>query len=365
MVAEPGHDGGAATGPATPDRIRLVVLFGGRSAEHEVSCVTAASVLAAADRDRYEVVPVGIDRGGAWVLAAETADRLEPVGPPVEPFAAVAGAGTVVLPLLHGPLGEDGTVQGLLELAGVPYVGCGVLASALAMDKAMAKEVLARAGVPQARWLALRDDPLVDAGGRAGLARRVEEELGWPVFVKPANMGSSVGVSKVADRLALGDGLALAFGFDEWVVVEEAVVGREVECAVLGDLRPEASVVGEIVPSHESYDYDDKYSGTGAELHVPADLPPAVSEEARQLALRAFGALRGRGLARVDLFYEEGGRGLLVNEVNTIPGFTPHSMYPRLWAASGVPYPELVDRLVALALAHHERGRHRTGRGRG
>ncbi len=250
-----------------------MVLFGGRSAEHDVSCVTAASVLGAVDRDRYEVVAVGIDRDGNWVRATEAPDRLDPVGPDVDPFDVVHGPQTVVFPLLHGPLGEDGTVQGLLELAGVPYVGCGVLSSALAMDKAMAKEVLARAGVPQARWLALR---------RRHRRRRassivIDRELGWPVFVKPANMGSSVGVSKVDDRLALGDALRLAFGFDEWIVVEEAIVGREVECAVLGDLDPQTSVMGEIVPSHEFYDYDDKYSGEGAELHVPADLPADVA----------------------------------------------------------------------------------------
>jgi D-alanine-D-alanine ligase len=353
------------SGPATEGRpdagpTRLVVLFGGRSAEHDVSCVTAASVLGAVDRDRYEVVAVGIDRDGRWVRATESPDRLDPAGPEVDPFDVVRGPRTVVFPLLHGPLGEDGTVQGLLELAGVPYVGCGVLSSALAMDKAMAKEVLARAGVPQAGWLALRDDP--HEGGAT--ADRIERELGWPVFVKPANMGSSVGVSKVDDRLALGDALRLAFGFDEWIVVEEAIVGREVECAVLGDLDPDTSVMGEIVPSHEFYDYDDKYSGEGAELHVPADLPADVALAARDLARQAFVALRCAGLARVDLFYEEAGRGLLVNEVNTIPGFTPYSMYPRLWGATGLPYAALIDRLVDLALSRHRRNEGRTGRAR-
>jgi D-alanine-D-alanine ligase len=342
--------------------VRLVLLFGGRSAEHEVSCVTAASVLGAADRTRYDVVPVGIDPDGCWVRAEEALDRLSPVGPAIDPFEAVRGDGTVVFPLLHGPLGEDGTVQGLLEVAGVPYVGCGVLASALAMDKAAAKEVLAHAGIPQVRWLAHRDTG--DEHGRAGLADRIDAELGWPVFVKPANMGSSVGVSKVAGRLQLGDALTLALGFDEWLLIEEAIVGRELECAVLGDLRPEASVLGEIVPSHEFYDYDDKYSGEGAELHVPADLPEEVADEARRLALRAFAALRCAGMARVDFFYEEGGRGLLVNELNTIPGFTPYSMYPQLWGASGVPYPELIDRLVGFALDRHHRRRSRTGRPR-
>lgn len=347
-----------------PAKLRLVVLFGGRSAEHDVSCITAASVLGALDRDRYDVVPIGISRDGSWVAAAEALDCLAPIGPPVDPFTAVGpgtpgGVPTVVFPLLHGPYGEDGTVQGLLELAGVPYVGCGVLASALAMDKPAAREVLERAGLPLAKWLSLRD-------GSVGpdVVDLVETELGWPVFVKPANMGSSVGVSKAHGRLELGDALSLALDYDEWVVVEEAIAGREIECAVLGDLSPEASVLGEIVPSHEFYDYDDKYSGEGAELRVPADLPPDVAAEARRLALRAFAALRCEGMSRVDLFYEEGGRGLLVNEVNTIPGFTPYSMYPTLWAASGVPYAELIDRLVGHALGRHARRSRRAGRAR-
>jgi D-alanine-D-alanine ligase len=364
MVAEPDPEptdqgAGPEPGPTSTGRVRLVILFGGRSAEHDVSCLTAASVLSAVDRDRYDVVAVGIDREGGWVRAEEACDRLVPIGPAVDPFEVVKGEHTVAFPLLHGPLGEDGTVQGLLEVAGVPYVGCGVLSSALAMDKAAAKEIFAHAGIPQAKWLSFRD-------GASGveLAHRVDTELGWPVFVKPANMGSSVGVSKVIDRLGLGDALSLALHFDEWVVIEEAVTGREVECGVLGDRRPEASVVGEVVPSHDFYDYDDKYSGTGAELHVPADLPSDVTDAARHLALGAFAALRCEGMARVDFFFEEGGRGLLVNEVNTIPGFTPFSMYPRLWAASGIPYPELIDRLVELALARHRRRAGRAGRTR-
>jgi D-alanine-D-alanine ligase len=242
----------------------------------------------------------------------------------------------------------------LLELAGVPYVGAGVLSSALAMDKAKAKEVLGAAGLPQARYLALRDGQAVGAG-----------DLGWPVFVKPANMGSSVGVSKVHGPDELPAAAELAFAYDEWILVEEAVVGREVECAVLGSAgQAEASVFGEIKPKAEFYDFDDKYSGEGAELVIPADLPDDVLVEGQRLALRAFDALRCDGLARVDFFYEEGGRGLLVNELNTMPGFTPYSMYPRLWEASGLPYAALIDRLVDLALARHERLSTRRGRAR-
>ena len=366
-----------------PPRIRLVVLFGGRSAEHEVSCTTAVSVLAAADPGRYEVVPVGITHDGRWVLSEEAQrllaaggpaalpPALEARGPEVEAFEALTapGAGgtaiaemgppTVVLPLLHGPFGEDGTVQGLCELAGVPYVGSGVLGSAACMDKAVAKRLLAEAGLPVARWLALREWDVDHT-----VAVQVGESLGWPVFVKPAGLGSSVGVSRVADASALGPALDEALAYDEWVVVEEAVAGREIECGILGDHPPEASVPGEVRPSREFYDYEDKYVDGRAELLVPAPLPHAVTAEVQRLALLAFGAVRAEAMARVDFFYEEGGRGLLVNEVNTIPGFTPISMYPRMWEASGVPYPQLVDRLVELALERHARRSGRIGRSR-
>ena len=340
--------------------------------------MSAASVLAALDPSRYEIVPVGITPEGQWVLAEEARAALAagaaalprslaPAGPVLDPLPTLApspgdGAGggpTVVLPLLHGPLGEDGTVQGLLELTGVAYVGAGVLGSALCMDKAKAKEVLAAAGLPQARHLAWRD-----GDDRSRLARQVGDELGWPVFVKPANLGSSVGISRVEGPTDFDPAVDLAVAYDEWLVVEEAVAGREIECGVLGDVVLQASVAGEIVPGAAFYDFDDKYSGTGAELIVPAALPAGVAEEVRRMAVAAAGALRVEGMARVDFFLEEDGRGLLVNEVNTIPGFTPQSMFPRLWAASGLDYPGLVDRLVALALARHARRSPRLGRSR-
>jgi D-alanine-D-alanine ligase len=346
-------------------RLRLVVLFGGQSAEHDVSCTTAAHVLAAVDPARYEVSAVGITRDGKWVVAEDAMaalaagaralpDRLEAAGPSTDLLPAVAGGRSdqqvVALPLLHGPLGEDGTVQGLLELAGVPYVGAGVLGSALAMDKAMAKEVLARAGIPQARWVTLHE-PDLDI---AALDKAVDE-LGLPCFVKPANMGSSVGVSKVAARAGLDRAVAAALVYDEWVVVEEAVTGREIEVSVLGNHRPRVSVPGEIVPGAEFYDYDDKYTDGKARLIIPADLPPAVCGRIQDLAAAAYRALRVEGMARVDFFHEEAGRGPLLNEVNTIPGFTPISMYPKLWQASGLGYGELIDELVALALERHQR----------
>lgn len=353
-------------------RIRLVVLFGGQSAEHDVSRVTAAHVVRAADPARYDVVPIAIDRDGRW-LAAEAAARalaegvhavphaLEVAGPQVDPSPALAAPDpatpVVVFPLLHGPLGEDGTVQGMLELLDLPYVGSGVLGSAVGMDKAVAKELLAHRGIPVARWATVRAHE-----HSASIAPRLAADLGMPVFVKPANMGSSIGVSRADTVDELDAALALAFSYDETAVVEEAIEGREIEVAVLGDLDPRASVPGEIVPSHDFYDYADKYEGDGAELLVPAPLDDDAAAEVRALALDVFRTLRCSGLARVDFFYEERGRGFLCNEVNTIPGFTPISMYPKLWGATGVDYPTLIDELVQLALARHARRRRRTDR---
>jgi len=353
--------------------IRLVVLYGGQSAEHDVSRVSAASLLRAIDTDRYEIEPIAIAPDGTWrrseatvaALAAGPAalpDSLDAGGTDLSPVAAVAPVRpdqqVVVLPILHGPRGEDGTVQGLLDLAGVPYVGCGVLGSAVNMDKAMAKVVAGAAGIPQVRHLAVRDHRVDDA-----FVARVGDELGFPAFVKPANMGSSVGVSRADDPASLRAALEAAAGFDEWVVVEEAVTARELEVGVIGFQEPRASVVGEIVPTHDFYDYEDKYLDGNATMVIPAEVPDEVAHEARALALQAFSALRCDGLARVDFFYEEGGRGLLFNEINTLPGFTPFSMFPSLWAATGLPYAELVDELVRLAVERHEhRSPHRRQR---
>jgi D-alanine-D-alanine ligase len=269
----------------------------------------------------------------------------------------VASGPTVVLPLLHGPLGEDGTVQGMLELADVPYVGSGVLGSALAMDKAMAKQVLAQRGIAQSRWLSFTEHEV-----GAGTADEVIGALGLPVFVKPANMGSSVGVTKAKSREALTQAIDLALSYDERVVVEEAIVGREIEVAVLGNEHPRASVPGEIVPGHEFYDYDDKYVDDGARLLVPAPLHEGDKATVQALALDVFRALRCDGMARIDFLFEEGGRGFLCNEANTIPGFTPISMYPKLWQASGLSYAGLIDELVRLAVERHGRRRRNTKR---
>jgi D-alanine-D-alanine ligase len=353
------------------ERIRLVVLHGGRSAEHDVSNVSAVHVLRALDPDRYDVVPVGITPDGRWVANPELAAGVRPHELPaaldttgdevaLPDVTHAAGERTVVFPVLHGPFGEDGTMQGLLEQLDVAYVGSGVLGSAVAMDKCVAKDVLASHRIPQARYVNLHDDE-VDGG----LVDRVGRALGWPVFVKPANLGSSVGVTKVDGPAQLRDAVDVALGYDEWIVVEEAIAGREIEVAVLGNRAAEASVPGEIVPGNDFYDYEDKYVEDSAKLLVPAPLDDAQTASVRGLAVRVFGLLRCEGMARVDFFLEEGGRGFLVNEVNTIPGFTPISMYPKLWQASGLSYSALIDRLVELALERHERRSGRIGRSRG
>ena len=345
-------------------KTRLVVLFGGESAEHDVSCVTAAHVIAAADRDRFDVVAVGIDRTGAWHRAdaspsALAAGRLVATGEPTALDAALSdgtpASATVVMPLLHGPLGEDGTVQGMLELAGVPYVGSGVLSSAVCMDKAMTKTVLGAAGVPQPRYTTLRealfDTQQIDA---------VISAIGLPMFVKPANMGSSVGVHKADTRDAVLSAVRDAFAYDEWVLCEEAIVGREIEVAVLGNTAPRASLPGEIVPGSDFYDYDDKYVNATADLRIPAPLTEAETRTVCDLAVGIYTVLRCEGMARVDFFYEPNGRGFLCNEVNTIPGFTPISMYPKMWEATGLDYASLIDELVDLALERHSRRKRST-----
>lgn len=345
--------------------LRLVVLFGGVSAEHDVSRVTAAHVLAAADRDKYELIPIGIAKDGTWLrndeAIAALADGtplpevLDVTGTVVEPLAELRGhaenALTVVLPLLHGPHGEDGTIQGMLELFKLPYVGAGVLSSALCMDKAMAKVVAAQAGIPQCRWLEFRDG--VDDPNT--IATDAIEQLGLPIFVKPANLGSSVGITKAHDEAELDTAINVALRYDNVVILEEAVTGREVEVAVLGDTAPETSVPGEIEPGSEFYDYEDKYVTGAAKLVIPAPLSAEAAAEVQELAAKTFTAMRCTGMARVDFFYEEFGRGWLLNEVNTIPGFTPGSMYPKLWEASGVSYPDLIDQLVTFAIGVHQR----------
>jgi len=352
-------------------RLRVGVVYGGRSGEHEISLRSAAAVIANLDPARYEVVPIAVGKEGRWRTGPESLrlleqaqQRLAPIPPhgvevtlPAEPTRAglvpLAGGDTVqldvVFPVLHGTYGEDGTAQGLFELAGVPYVGAGVLASAVGMDKAAMKAVFRDAGVPVCRWIVAHPaQETIDS-----LLARVDAELGFPCFVKPANPGSSVGISKVHLPTGLAAAVAEASSYDPKIVIEEAIAGREFECAVLGNDAPAVAGPGELVPSHEFYDYADKYVDQEARVLIPAPVSDDIATTMRELAVRAFRAVDCSGLARVDFFVESGSDRVLVNEINTMPGFTPISMYPKLWEAAGLPFPRLLDRLIELALERH------------
>lgn len=350
--------------------LRVGIVFGGRSGEHEVSVASARSVMAALDPAKYELIPIALTRSGRWLpgvapqaLAAPgDAGEREPDSAadapgvfslaPLQGDTATGGAPLdVIFPVLHGPYGEDGAMQGLLEMAGLPYVGCGVLGSALGMDKDKAKRLFRDAGLPVVPWRAVTRRAVerdLDA-----TAESVAVAFGYPIFVKPANMGSSVGVSKARDAAELRAALQLAAGYDRAILCEQAIDCREVECGVLGNDEPEASVVGEVVPSGEFYDYRAKYLDGASRLIIPAALAPALAATIRAHAVRAFQTLDLAGLARVDFFVERGTDRVFLNEVNTMPGFTDISMYPKLWEASGVSYPALLDRLIALALERH------------
>jgi D-alanine-D-alanine ligase len=392
-----GRDRRAAKAPAScillyVKRLRIGVLYGGRSGEHEVSLASAAAVFAHLDKKRYEAVPIRIEKDGRWCLAdrAPTAmsasdvieqARLDAARPlrsgrevhmiarPSEETvlsidrsasrvdelgrATVTGLNLdVIFPVLHGPYGEDGTVQGLLELANVPYVGAGVLASAVGMDKAIMKLVFSAHGLPVGPYrVVMRHER--EANGEATLDA-LESALGYPMFVKPANLGSSVGISKAKTRDGLSKALDLAGAYDRKIVVEAGIPeAREIECAVLGNDTPDASVAGEVIPSREFYDYEAKYLDDRSQVIIPADLAPAVSDEIRRLSIAAFTAIDCAGMARVDFLVSRTTGQIFVNEVNTIPGFTTISMYSKLWAATGVDYATLLDRLVSLALERH------------
>ena len=343
--------------------LRVGVIYGGRSGEHEVSVASAASIFKHLDRTRYEAVPIRIEKTGRWILAGRAPEALstsaipeDPTTPPpqtIEPSAAVSPSSLdVVFPVLHGPYGEDGTVQGLLELANMPYVGAGVLGSAVGMDKAVMKTLFAARGLPIVPHLTVLRRAWVDQP--SSIAEQAADELRFPMFVKPANLGSSVGISKARSAADFTDAMGLALQFDRKVVIEAAVPSaREVECAVLGNDVPEASIPGEIIPSREFYDYEAKYLDEGSQLLIPAPLADTHTAEIRRMAIDAFRAIDGAGMSRVDFLVAGDTGQTFVNEVNTIPGFTAISMYPKLWEASGVPYPALLDRLIALALERH------------
>jgi D-alanine-D-alanine ligase len=346
-------------------KLRVGVIYGGRSGEHEVSIASAAAIFKNLDPGRYQPVPIRIEKDGRWVLSGRAptalsagevlrqgaAEALETI----EPTTAVTTGVDVVFPVLHGPYGEDGTVQGLLELANVPYVGAGVLGSAVGMDKAVMKTLFAAHGLPMVPHITvMRREWERDA---AAISGRVSGDLRYPVFVKPANLGSSVGISKAKSDAELAVAMQLALQFDRKVVIEAGVANvREIECAVLGNDTPEASTPGEVIVTHPDgfYSYDAKYvDATGSTWKIPADLPPETAERVRRLSVDAFRVLELAGMARVDFFLNGETGALYVNEVNTIPGFTAISMYPKMWEASGLSYPALLDRLIALALERH------------
>jgi D-alanine-D-alanine ligase len=388
-------------------KLRVGILFGGRSGEHEVSLLSAASVLEAIDKTKYEVVPIGITKDGHWLMAEHaermlkgnagegaraTPTHLRAGDPEATPGAAVLARGEsvivppepahreggmspfqtdanlrraadrainvdVIFPVLHGTFGEDGTIQGLLELADIAYVGAGVLGSSAGMDKDVMKSLFRAAGLPIVRQVTVLRSQF--EGEPKKVQKIVGSKLKYPVFVKPANLGSSVGIAKAHDAKELGPAIAEAAKFDRKIVIEEGVGGkkhkaRELECAVLGNDAPKASVAGEVVPCKEFYDYDAKYLAEGSELVIPAKITKAEMKTVQRLAIAAFQAVDCTGLARVDFLMDPKSRRIFVNEINTMPGFTAISMYPKLWAATGVPYPELIDRLIQLGIERHE-----------
>jgi D-alanine-D-alanine ligase len=355
-------------------KLRVGVIFGGRSGEHEVSLRSAESVINAMDRSRYEIVPIGITKEGRWlvsgdanamlpqsVMASSEQQQVAIIGDPTRKGLMKLDGGRedlsteridVVFPVLHGTYGEDGTIQGLLDMAGVPYVGSGVLASATGMDQILMKQLFKQAGllIVDYEWFlrsTWEENP-------AAIIKRIARSLGFPAFVKPANLGSSVGISKARNKDELFDAIKDAARYDRRLIVERAVVGREIEVSVLGNDHPIASLPGEIIVGHEFYDYEDKYIDNASRTSVPADLPKKLIERIQRDALRAFQAIDGAGLARVDFFVERATGRVIVNEINTMPGFTSISMYAKMWEASGIGYSELIDRLIVLAIERHQ-----------
>jgi D-alanine-D-alanine ligase len=349
-------------------KLRVGIVFGGRSAEHEVALQSAKNIIAVIDKNKYDLVLIGIDRQGQWYLNQSTDFLLNSDDPrnislksggknlavipgdQTGPIVETGDSGTigdidVVFPVLHGPYGEDGSIQGLLRLADIPFVGADVLGSAISMDKDVMKRLLRDAGIPHAAFKSFKLAEKSEIN-----FSRLKSDLGLPFFVKPANLGSSVGISKVHNQEELLPALDLAFKYDKKIIIEENISGRELECAVLGNDDPIASVAGEVLPAHEFYSYEAKYlDAQGARLQIPADISKDIEDQIKKMAVSAFKVLDCAGMARVD-FFLRGDSELLVNELNTIPGFTRISMYPKLWEASGIPYSELIDRLINLAL---------------
>ncbi|AFZ51614.1 D-alanine--D-alanine ligase family protein [Dactylococcopsis salina] len=347
-------------------KLRIGLLFGGCSGEHEVSIRSASAIAQAFQSEKntpqYDLIPIYIQKNGIWkggetaqtVLEKQTPPTLQPSGNRWE-FPSEVSEVDVWFPILHGPNGEDGTIQGLLKLMQVPFVGSGVLGSALGMDKLAMKTAFAAAGLPQVKYKQVKRDKIWSSPCVfPKLCDEVEEEIGYPCFVKPANLGSSVGISKAKTRSELETALDEAANYDRRIIVEQGIIAREVECAILGNEYPQASVVGEISYNSDFYDYATKYTTGEAKLYIPAPLPDKIFKQVQDLAKQAFVTVDAAGLARVDVFYEEATGKVYLNEINTLPGFTATSMYPRLWEATGIPFPQLVDRLIHLALQRHQ-----------
>jgi D-alanine-D-alanine ligase len=344
-------------------KLKVGLLFGGRSGEHEVSIISAGAIYRGlmANADQYEVVPFYIQKNGQWqapsvaaqVIESKQALPADEANPALWQFPAEAAQVDVWFPIMHGPNGEDGTIQGLLQLMQKPYVGSGVMGSSVGMDKLGMKMAFAQAGIPQVKYVGMTRSQIADPTVFPKLCEQIEAELGYPCFVKPANLGSSVGISKCRTKAELAVALNSAASYDRRVIVEAGVVAREVECAVLGNDQPKASVIGEITFDSDFYDYETKYTEGRAALTIPANLPENVAQRIRELSVQAFQSLDCAGLSRVDFFYVEATGEVLINEINTLPGFTSTSMYPQLWAATGVEFKDLVDQLVQFAIARH------------
>lgn len=351
-------------------KLTIGIIFGGRSQEHEVSLMSAESVMKALDRKKYRIVPIGITKEGKWICGKGALGFLkfkktkkqvrEVILPPDPSYGGLLNTKTrkkirldCVFPVLHGPYGEDGTIQGLLELANIPYVGAGVLASSIGTDKVVHKQLFRQAGLPVVKYLWFKQTELGKVKG--GIIFNVEKEIGYPCFVKPASLGSSIGISKVKKRRELNLAIHTAFKYDNKILIEEAIEGREIECSVLGNEYPEASLPGEIIPQREFYDYKAKYIDGASKTLAPApNLTQRQIKKIQDLAIRAFKACDCSGMARVDFLLQKKPYKIYVNEINTIPGFTSISMYPKLWEVSGIPYSELLDRLIQLALERHK-----------
>lgn len=340
-------------------KIRIAVIFGGQSSEHEVSRVSASSVIKNLNKDKYDIIKIGITKTGTWHVFDGLVEAIQdgswekaPLSSGFSVIEEIKEKAEVIFPVLHGLYGEDGSIQGLLELMNKPYVGPGILGSALGMDKAFAKKIFEYEGLPQARYLVLTRNQLKE--GTKNIIHKIEERFGYPCFVKPSNAGSSVGISKAHNRSELIEALNLAGSHDRKIIIEEFIEGRELECSVLGNDDPIASVVGEVLPSREFYDYDSKYNDGTSQIIIPAKLEDETSNKIREYAIQAFKALDCCGLSRVDFFLHKKTGQIYINEINTIPGFTDISMYPKLLEASGIKYSELLDRLIRLAIEKFE-----------